>query len=146
MVQLPDDGSDAWFGGIASVPGTDQVWAAGVDGAHALFAHYDGTDWTVVPSAVTDYRRTEITDVVAMSGTDAWAVGTAYVPDVPFDRNVDLVEHWDGSTWRLSRLPPDTGDGLGSVAGVTGTDQVWAIGSRWDITAGLAHPTALRHC
>ena len=146
VVQLPDEGSDASFGRIASVPGTDQLWATGTDGTHAVFAHHDGAAWTIVPSAMTDHRQTQISDVVAMSETDVWAVGTAYVPAAPFDRSIDLVEHWDGSSWTISQLPPDTGEGLGSVDGVPGADQVWAIGSRWDIDAGLAHPTALRRC
>ena len=60
--------------------------------------------------------------VVALSGTDAWAVGANNEgPD-----ETVLIEHWDGTTWRVVRLPKMFG-GLYEVSASSPSD-VWAVG------------------
>jgi hypothetical protein len=59
--------------------------------------------------------------VVAVSDTDAWAVGrTENRPQT------DLAVHWDGQQWRQSNVPG--GVGLTDVAAIA-ADDVWTVGT-----------------
>jgi hypothetical protein len=59
--------------------------------------------------------------VVAVSDTDAWAVGkTGIVP------RTNLAVHWDGRQWQQSNVPG--GAGLSDVAAIAAND-VWTVGT-----------------
>lgn len=58
---------------------------------------------------------------------DVWAVGSQGQPSFR-DRQI-LVEHWDGSSWRLSPAPDASfNDVLAGVSALSPTD-AWAVGS-----------------
>jgi hypothetical protein len=85
--------------------------------------------------------------VAVVSANDVWAVG-----DFQNDSNVfqTLVEHWDGTAWRIIASPSGAGlqAGLLSVASDSSTD-VWATGNsgsgtlieHWDGTAWTVVPS-----
>jgi hypothetical protein len=60
----------------------NNVWAVGNDSSsvgnnvkHTLVEHWNGTAWSVVPSPNVGTQGSELLGVVAISSTDAWAVG-----------------------------------------------------------------------
>jgi hypothetical protein len=99
----------------------------------ALAEHWDGTSWSVVPTASLSVGAVVLTDVVAISATDAWAVG--YAQDSVFE---PVTEHWDGTAWTAVATPKVLSpfSVLEGVAAVTGGD-VWAVGSTLDPVTGL---------
>jgi hypothetical protein len=115
--------SDAWAVGSSFPPGQ-------ID--HALALHWNGMAWRAVP--VPNAGRTassELYGVSATSARDIWAVG-GYQSGRGEYR--DLIEHWNGRTWRRVQGPrrPAVADQiLSSVTAVTPT-MVWATGEQND--------------
>ncbi len=115
---------------VAAVSAND-VWAVGYYDEfgsgfrRTLVEHWDGIQWSVVPSPSIGLANNELLGVAAISTNDVWAVG--YYPDT---RTLTLVEHWDGTSWSVVSSPnPGTGNNyLYGVAVVSATD-VWAVGS-----------------
>ncbi len=64
--------------------------------------------------------------VVAISPTDAWAVGSQPGPDLSHPE--PLIAHWDGRRWSVAPSPAVQGI-LNTVAAVS-TNDVWAVGSQ----------------
>jgi hypothetical protein len=110
------------------------VWAVGVQNdlgalGHTLIEHFDGTRWSIVPSANAPKGASGLVGVTAIARNDAWAVGST----VPFPKGLDaspLIEHWDGAHWSLVRAAP-TGATSAALVGIAGraADDVWAVGS-----------------
>jgi hypothetical protein len=115
------NGSEAWTVGRQNDASGDQ---------QTLAIHYDGSMWTVIPSAdpaVTSVLR----GVAEVSPDDVWAVG--------FQRGDtgtahSLIEHWGGTLWKVVSSPTvSNSDGgrantiLESVAAL-GPNDVWAVG------------------
>lgn len=120
--------------GVAAVSPTD-VWAVGdeqgVDGKFNTVAeHWDGTAWTVVPTANPGSAGNHLYAVAASASNDVWAVGEQLGPTWP---DSALVEHWDGSTWSAVTLPTIPGSPLLSGVAVSG-GTVWAVGTTYDST------------
>jgi hypothetical protein len=107
----------------------NDVWAVGSfqdTGGYleTLVEHWDGTSWSVIPSANVSDAHNELYGVVALAPNDVWAVG--YTGQVEFET---LVQHWDGSGWSVvsSPNPPVSSNILHAVSG-TGASDVWAVG------------------
>jgi hypothetical protein len=114
------------------------IWAVGYHLAVFGFAeryqtsmiHWDGQEWSVSATPNQNQENNYLWDVVALSGTDAWAVGF-------WDTLTELqtmIQHWDGENWTI--VPSPNGDGgyiseLNAVARVTPSD-VWAAGQAFD--------------
>ncbi|WP_188316618.1 alkaline phosphatase family protein [Solihabitans fulvus] len=122
--------------GVAAISDTD-VWAVGqqTDSAgtwHTLTEHWDGTVWSVVPSADPDAGGNLLFGVKAVSGTSVYAVGERSGSGFP-DRA--LIEHWNGSTWSVLASPADSSESL-IAYGVTGSDTaLTVVGNRASGTA-----------
>jgi hypothetical protein len=121
-------GSDIMVGvnGIAPVSDTD-VWMTafddinGQDGQGEIF-HFDGHTWSLFATA--DARASTLRAVVAISGSDVWAVGDQD------DLTKTLIEHFDGNLWTIvpSPTPANTQDvELWGVTAISSKD-VWASG------------------
>src|SRR5687767_4298198 len=86
---------------------------------HPLVQHWDGTEWTIVPTP--DVEESEFLGVAAVAGDDVWMVGG-------YENTGDLlIMHWDGSS--ISVVPhsiPGVLDRLYAVTAVS-TDDVWAV-------------------
>ena len=125
--------------------GSDDVWIVGSRrgnhyggdsiGNNTLTYHFDGATWTVVDSPNYDYRSNDVSDVLAVSSTDAWAIAAS--------GTVKYALHWDGSSWHRIDFPAfarrgTTLAGLGMVHG----SQVWVVGASRGI--GFGKPLYLR--
>jgi hypothetical protein len=119
----------------ASASGRSDVWESGTE----LFgkpgtaseryiptvAHFDGTGWSVI-SGHGLAAEGFLGGITAVAPNNVWAVGSG-------PTHADgLIEHWDGTRWSASSLPPQSGTGrtdLFGVAGVPGTNNAWTVGS-----------------
>jgi hypothetical protein len=113
---------------------SDDVWAVGQavgygDGGATsvpLAIHWDGSGWTDVEVPRVANRHHQLSDLVAISHDDVWAVGDY--------RNVagtyrGITYHWDGQAWShiYSPIEEISQSGLDDVV-ATGPNDVWAIG------------------
>lgn len=119
---------------------TDDVWAVGIRfvtqqtndaPTQALFEHWDGRQWTIVPTA-DDKDGARLTAIAMDSSNDGWAVGK--YPDWAQPSKGPLVEHWDGTRWSVAAgLPRARGEqaseplSLFAVRAFSPTD-VWVVG------------------
>ena len=83
----------------------DDVWAVGEIhvGApswetHSLAMHFDGTEWTIVPTPNPSTSINALETVAAVSTDDVWAAGVKEIFN-PFRELRPFIIHWDGSTW-----------------------------------------------
>jgi hypothetical protein len=87
---------------LSSVSATSpaNAWAVGnVGGDKILILHWNGTKWATSPApAPAGAKTATLTGVSAVSGSAAWAVGSATYPN-----NVRklLIERWTGTRWKL---------------------------------------------
>ncbi len=120
--------------GVAAVA-PDDVWAVGgyrtaEDVRRTLIMHWNGTAWSIVNSPNHPSADNFLTDVVAISSDDIWAVGW-HTPTG--GRQVPHVMHWDGVTWSFQPIdmPPSKEPVDGSLVSIaaTGPDDIWAVGT-----------------
>ena len=100
LVATPTLGVSSSLLSVSASTSTD-AWAVGMSvlGRHddgTLMEHWNGTAWSVNSSLVVTGYTAELTGVVDLSPTNAWAVGEA---------NGSLLEHWNGSTWQSTPFP-----------------------------------------
>jgi hypothetical protein len=105
------------------------VWAVGTDSsggpAQTLTEHWNGSAWVVRSSPNPGTASNVLNAASAASATDIWAVGTFSSAAVG-DRT--LIEHWDGSAWRVIPSPhPGEFSELSGVKAVSASD-AWAVG------------------
>jgi hypothetical protein len=122
--------------------GPADIWAVGVRDARvgdvlterALILHWDGEAWKRVRAPLPAARRTPflLHDVVALSSTDAWAVGVVALRH----SHRTLVMHWDGESWKVVRSanPSAQFQDLMGVAAVSPA-RVFAVGTYYDADA-----------
>jgi hypothetical protein len=117
--------------------GPTDVWAFGGDftgvGEWRTFGErFTGGTWERLN--LVDRETTPAEDLLygaaATGPRDVWTVGTSSkAPGVPTPR--DLIEHWDGTSWKIVDPGVDTGlsDGLLAVA-TPSPGTVWAVGEQ----------------
>jgi hypothetical protein len=108
----------------------NDVWAVGSftnigEFAQTLVVHWDGTSWSLIPSANVPGANNELYGVVALGPDNAWAVG--YSGNAAFGF-FTLVEHWNGSTWSVVSSPSPQGDDILRAVSATGANDIWAVG------------------
>jgi hypothetical protein len=71
----------------------------------------------------------------AIAATDVWAVGAQQTVDT---QGTQLIEHFDGASWKVVPSPSSTG----ALYGVSGTSShdVWAVGSTFPVGSFIAKP------
>jgi hypothetical protein len=117
---------------VSAVSASD-VWAVGDyrdNSTHAtrtLVTHWDGIEWSVVPSPNASTDDNTLNDVWAVSARDVWAVGNYMDPGGTTLRT--LVIHWDGAEWSVVPSPnlSATFNSLNAVSALS-VDDVWAVG------------------
>ena len=110
------------------------AWAVGYAGGAGTFRtmvqRWNGSRWAVLPSPNVSPLDNVLAGVDTVSADDAWAVGYAarVTPRGAFHRA--LIEHWDGSTWRVVPAPQaGTEDNdLWAVTALS-ANNVWAVGN-----------------
>jgi hypothetical protein len=113
----------------------NDIWAVGDGGPSpgTLAEHFDGTSWSVVPtpplpSGGINGPGGQFFGVAAAASNDVWAVGFKIGPDNP-DFGLQLIEHWDGTSWSVDTTGPEIeGDTLSGVT-VVSSNNVWAVGA-----------------
>ena len=119
---------DNSLAGVTAIA-SDDVWAAGTQqptsltAPHTLTLHWDGSAWTIVPSANTSQTTANHLLAAATSASDdVWATG--------FTTSVALAEHWDGNSWTVVSTPIINGASSPSFGGAVAlaTNNVWAVG------------------
>jgi hypothetical protein len=116
--------------GLSAVSSQD-VWAVGVTlpsggPATTLVQHWQGREWRTVASPDRPAGGSFLNAVVALSASDAWAVGLSRSPG---GLARTLIMHWDGRRWAIT-ASPNAGSGdnsLVSVAAASARD-AWAVG------------------
>src|SRR5215472_11807578 len=128
--------SDNSVGAIAGSSPSD-IWAVGdflpdtatsnQDATLTFAEHFDGKNWTVVPTPTVGVNFTSFYGVAASQG-QAWAVGE-YLNSSYQDRA--LLEHWDGSQWSVVNIP-QPGSGRDMLFGATALSpsDVWVVGDQ----------------
>lgn len=118
--------------GVAAISLND-VWAVGYydDPArgvrHTLTEHWNGTAWSIVPSANTALGDIDLLEsVAAVASDDVWAVGF-YGPGGVTSYQT-LTEHWDGAHWSIVTSPNITGTNRLLSVTASAHNDVWAVG------------------
>src|SRR5581483_8436842 len=107
------------------------AWAVGYYGSNSqtLVEHWNGSAWkqAATPSPGTAHDNF-LSGVTVVSASNVWAVG--YYDNGTVRRS--LVEHWNGSTWKVVASPNPGGASasvtLVGVAAVSASN-IWAVGS-----------------
>lgn len=111
-----------------SVISSRDVWATGNAQGRALAIHWDGDDWTRVPTPPNPDAAEYLTSVDGTSPDDVWAVG--YAQSYESNDFFPVIEHWDGTEW--ARVPYELPGGatMGLLRGVTAVSatEAWAVG------------------
>ena len=119
--------------GVAATSASN-AWAVGYDlqGSkyQTLIVHWNGSSWRRVPSPDPGgtAHQNRLSDVTAVSATNAWAVGDYRTGG----GSRTLIVHWNGSSWRQETGPHATR--TGSLVGVATAGHLWATG-----TSSAAH-------
>jgi hypothetical protein len=117
-----------WLEAVAAAS-PDDVWTFGYSGAHAPAAgHWDGSAWQRVPlPRPKGAQAVELVGAAAPAADDVWAVGSWEAASAPLLR--PLVEHWDGSSWKI--VPTPRLKVYGRLIGVSALSptNVWAVGA-----------------
>ena len=131
-VSSPNQGTGLNVLASISIDAANDGWAVGLflngsNIAQTLAEHWNGSAWTIVSSPNSGAGDNVLESVVAISSTDAWAVGYSR-PDNNSPRN-SLTEHWNGSAWSIISNPQvaSASNTLFAVASIASND-VWAVG------------------
>lgn len=94
---------------VTTTSGGAQVFAAGAytgpDGDRSLVVHWTGAGWERMGSRDRQ-GSTDLYGIAARGPSDVWAVGSSSADGFLTTRTV--IEHWNGSSWKLVRSPnPD---------------------------------------
>ena len=140
---LPDRATAGSFTALGAIPGSNQLWVVGsvrigaapstggIGYFQPLIERWNGSAWQVSagPTLPSGALAGELKGVVALSATDAWAVGDYTASDHTIRT---LIIHWDGTSWTVASSPNEWGE-LSGVAAV-GARDVRAVG--YHMTSG----------
>jgi hypothetical protein len=116
--------------GVSALSEND-LWAVGVSYnsertlGSTLIEHWNGAQWSVVPSPNPSSTINLLEAVAAVATNDVWAVG--FAASRP---NSILIMHWNGTAWSVTPNPVTsmTLTNLAALAVVSAND-VWAVGT-----------------
>lgn len=94
--------------GVAAISDSD-VWAVGGEQDagglwHTLTEHWNGSDWSVVDAVDAGASGNQFYAVKAVDSNSVYAVGQQAGAGFP---NQALVEHWNGTSWKVVSSPAD---------------------------------------
>lgn len=105
----------------------NDVWAVGdTDSIFTLTEHWNGAEWSVIPSPNASGTANVLKGVDGVSPNDVWAVGTTMLA---VDKSQALILRWDGGAWNIIPGPAlEAPHNLEKVA-VFASNDVWAVGA-----------------
>jgi hypothetical protein len=125
------------FWDVAAVA-PDDVWAIGastsVNGliAQTLTEHWDGLNWSVVPSPNLGPLSNVLYQVAAAAPDAVWAVGLTVTSITPA-RDQGLILRWDGTQWSAITYPaPGARDAVFFGVAARAPNHAWAVGGYSD--------------
>jgi hypothetical protein len=138
VVPSPNVGSIDFLYAVGIIS-ANNIWAVGTyydpPGSgfyYALAEHWDGSQWTIIPTPAFPFPyRSELRGVATVSTNDVWAVGHIY--GGLNHTMYQLVEHWDGTSWNVATGGGREGELYGAAA--RSANDVWAVGTNilhWD--------------
>src|SRR5687768_7111964 len=131
-LSMPNVGSSSSSIGELSVLSENDIWAVGsYRNASNIWQaqswHWNGVQWTLVPTVQASSSHNELSSVKAISTNDVWAVG-AYV-DVGSPYRRTFIQHWNGVTWTLVPSPNiSVGDNYLLDIAALSSFNVWVVG------------------
>ena len=125
-----------------TIVSASNAWAVGLfdkgAGFRTLIEHWNGVSWHQFSSPNRGAIGSGLAAVAASSAKDVWAVGSYNDP-----RRIQqtLIEHWNGTTWKL--VPsPDPGGSANinefTAVAASSASNAWAVG--WYNSHGVSHP------
>jgi hypothetical protein len=123
--------------------GPNDAWAVGYEvfgyRAHeTLLEHWNGSAWSVdTADAISGNTSVELTAVLDLSATNAYAVGNA--------DSGPMIEHWNGTSWSPVTLPDPNftpGPGSQNISASSASD-IWVVGTTTNPTTFASSPEAL---
>lgn len=119
-----------------SVISAKNIWVVGQylpTGNDATFQtlaeHWDGTQWSIIPTANITGSNNLFADIKALSASNIWAVGASQSNN--YQSSQTLIEHWNGTKWNIVTSPnPDPNNNfLSAVTRSPGSTGLWAVGN-----------------
>ena len=107
---------------MAVVTSSD-VWTVGHSADNTLIEHWDGSQWSVVPSP--DLGTDVLIGVATVAANDVWTVGYYTLPGQP---GQTLALHWDGASWSIIPTPTMGSSSYLRAVTAVAADDVWAVG------------------
>jgi hypothetical protein len=109
--------TDAWAAGYYTLPG---------GGAYTLIEHWDGSQWSVIPSPNPGSDINYLYGISVASRTDVWAVGYYTSPS---GDGYTLIEYWNGSQWSVISSPnPSQSSNILYGVSATSSSNAWVTG------------------
>ena len=120
----PAGGSGAGLDGVAFSSGGNG-WAVGTDGRtnDDLILRWNGKAWKQVPCP-SPGSYPFLSDVAAVSATDAWAVGATH--NSTDTTLTSFILHWNGKAWKQVPIPKP--GAFTELFGVAAARNIWAVG------------------
>jgi len=140
--------------GISALSAND-IYVVGYSGfqnddSTTFVEHWDGNIWKVLTSPNLGTGPNQLNGVVAVANNDVWAAGfwVSVAPPQEAPRQT-LLEHWDGTKWRVVKSP-NTGHGQfqsNQLYGMTAASSknVWAYGSAFLADGSNQQQTLVLH-
>jgi hypothetical protein len=137
-------GRQSWLNGVEALSPTN-AWAVGESTSlqadnldeKTLIEHWDGQQWTIVPSPnpATGTGSADVLEAITGVGpSDLWAVGWDLNPAL--NEILMMFLHFNGSTWSVVPSPSVGAQFAVAATAITSND-VWAVGNDQGGTAGL---------
>jgi hypothetical protein len=121
---------------------SDNVWAVGYyrvgNTQHTLIMHWDGTQWSIVPSPNGPTGDGWLHGIAAAGPNDIWAVGE--YNKLNFNNPAKaLTLHWDGNSWTAVVPPNPSPYGINPLQSVVarGPNDFFAVGEWQNESQGL---------
>ena len=121
VVNTPHPNPNGFQNLLVSVSGSSasDIWAVGKS-----VIHYDGSKWTAFSAPHIDGGEiNQLTGVADISPDNVWAVGYLNLNE---QNPNQLIEHYDGSAWRINRgpkIPPTDVPILESVTAISASER-----------------------
>ena len=137
--------------GVADISPGD-AYAIGNSAATAVgsLAHWNGTAWSPVtlPLPAGANSNTTLNAISAHGAGDVWIVGTFL--DSANGRNETFSEHFNGTAWRVVRMPPVKSPNRNAffqfnAVKANSPSDVWAVGDRGVIDVPSSQKTLIEH-